>query len=284
MSRVVKPLIILILLTALFLVLGFLYFKNSKIETVTSDDQALSDSESPVNDVTYDKEGKNIIVLSPEIGATVSYPIKLIGRARVFENQFNYSLTDSEGSVLAEGFGMTDALDVGLYGPFLREIFYKLPTTKAATLEVFQYSMQDGSEQDKVSVPVNFPVVTPQKVKVFMNPVDEPSNYCDKVSAVERLVPRTQRVARAALEELLRGPLPSETGFVSLIPKGTQVKSLTIENGIAKVDFNYALNQTGGSCAVGLIRAQIEETLKQFSSVTSVIISVDGDTEMVLQP
>jgi len=39
-----------------------------------------------------------------------------------------------------------------------------------------------------------------------------------------------------------------------------------------------------GSCRVGAIRAQIEETLKQFPTVQNVIISVNGNTENILEP
>jgi len=40
----------------------------------------------------------------------------------------------------------------------------------------------------------------------------------------------------------------------------------------------------GGSCRVTAIRSQIEQTLKQFSTVQSVIISIDNRTEDILQP
>jgi len=42
--------------------------------------------------------------------------------------------------------------------------------------------------------------------------------------------------------------------------------------------------QVGGSCRVSAIRAQIIETLKQFSTVKNVVISINGRTEDILQP
>jgi spore germination protein GerM len=60
---------------------------------------------------------------------------------------------------------------------------------------------------------------------------------------------------------------------------------LTIEDGVAKVDFNEQLEyEVSGSCRVSAIRAQITETLKQFPTVKEVIISIDGRTEDILQP
>jgi len=117
--------------------------------------------------------------------------------------------------------------------------------------------------------------------------VNEPYFDCSRTIAVERLVPKTSAVARAAVEALLRGATEEEInrGFVSNINPGTRVQKLTIENGIAKVEFDEQLEfQVGGSCRVAAIRAQITETLKQFPTVKDVIISIDGRTEDILQP
>ena len=40
----------------------------------------------------------------------------------------------------------------------------------------------------------------------------------------------------------------------------------------------------GGTCLVERIRSQIRNTLQQFPTVKSVVISVDGKTEGVLEP
>jgi spore germination protein GerM len=64
-----------------------------------------------------------------------------------------------------------------------------------------------------------------------------------------------------------------------------KVESLKIENRTAYAAFDTELERAvGGSCRVSAIRAQIIETLKQFSSVDNVIISIDGRTEDILQP
>ena len=54
---------------------------------------------------------------------------------------------------------------------------------------------------------------------------------------------------------------------------------------MAYVDFDEQLEfQVGGSCRVSAIRAQIIQTIKQFSTVKDVIISINGRTEDILQP
>ena len=76
-----------------------------------------------------------------------------------------------------------------------------------------------------------------------------------------------------------------EQGFLTNINEGVKIQSLVIEEGIAKVDFDEQLEyQVGGSCRVEAIRAEITETLKQFETVSDVIISINGRTEDILQP
>jgi len=126
------------------------------------------------------------------------------------------------------------------------------------------------------------------KVKVYFNNNKlDPEFSCNKVFPVEREITKTQAVARAALEELLKGSSEKEKveGFFTSINPGVKIQSLVIENGTAKVDFDEQLEfQVGGSCRVAAIRAQITQTLKQFPTVNDVIISINGRTEDILQP
>jgi spore germination protein GerM len=104
---------------------------------------------------------------------------------------------------------------------------------------------------------------------------------------LERRVPKTVAVGQAALEDLLRGPQTGDVnnGYFSAINPGVVLNKLTIENGVAKADFNDLLNMNvAGSCRVAMIRAQITQTLKQFPTVKSVVISVNGATDTILQP
>lgn len=105
-------------------------------------------------------------------------------------------------------------------------------------------------------------------VKIFLSDsrfVNEPYFDCSRTITVERQVPKTTTVARAALEALLRGSTEDEInqGFISTINPGVRIQKLTIEGGLAKVDFDEQLEyRVGGSCMVAAIRAQIVDTLK----------------------
>jgi len=230
----------------------------------------------------------NVVVYEPKVGETIGLPVVIKGEARVFENTFNYRIKDGTGKILWESFGMTEAPDAGIFGAFTVQANYTKPGTSEGTIEVFEYSPKDGEEVNKVVVPVRFGAVEDMMVKIFLSNRKSDPNFldCSKVYAVERRVAKTTGVARAALEELLGsvGRNESELGYFSNIPSGVQIKSLTIENGVAKVDFSKELEPGGGSCLVTAIRAQIEQTLKQFPTVTVVEISINGNKDEILQP
>ena len=140
-----------------------------------------------------------------------------------------------------------------------------------------------------VKIPVRFESAPTTQLKVFFanSQMDSEIQDCAKVYAVDRTIPKTLTPARASLEELLRGPTAAEKqlGYITSINSGVEIQKLTIENGVARVDFDEQLETgIGGSCRVANIRAQITETLKQFATVSEVIISIDGRTEDILQP
>jgi spore germination protein GerM len=125
-------------------------------------------------------------------------------------------------------------------------------------------------------------------VEVFFNNNNfDPEFSCNKVFPVERTVLKTDELERTAVSELLAGPTQSDVaqGFFTSINSGVKINKLSIVRGVAMIDFDERLEfQVGGSCRVAAISAQIRETLKQFSQVKEVIISINDRTEDILQP
>lgn len=246
----------------------------------------------PVGDsgVPVEETLQNIIVAEPVAGDVVEFPLVIIGQARVFESVFQYRILDDAGVVLAEGHATTDAPGVGVFGSFALSVNYLEPTTPGGVVEVFSFSAKDDSEQDMVRVPIVFSSdISSQEVSVFFIPRDtfEDTGDCARVIEVARRVPDTVAVAHVALEELLAGVTPAESeDFFSLIPSQARMRSISIEDGIVTITFvRDSFLGVAGSCMVSGIRAQIEATLLQFSSVTSVIILEEGKTvDEVLQP
>ncbi|MFH1575457.1 MAG: GerMN domain-containing protein [Candidatus Nealsonbacteria bacterium] len=243
---------------------------------------------------------KDINVESLRPNGDVESPLFIKGEARggwFFEADFPIRLFDDNGFLLgitiaqAQGDWMTED-----FVPFIATLPFAAPSAQKGKL-ILEKDNPSGLQEhaDKLIIPVYFKEVieTSQEsvtVKMFLSDsgfVGEPYFDCSRTIAVERQVPKTQGVARASMGALLRGATEKEInqGYVSSISPGVRVQRLTIENGIAMVDFNEQLEfQSGGSCRVAAIRAQITETLKQFSTVESVIISINGRTEDILQP
>jgi len=122
-------------------------------------------------------------------------------------------------------------------------------------------------------------------VKVYFG--KQGNDSCTRVFPIEKNIVKTEAIAQATIEELIKGPTAEEkqAGYFTGINQNSKVNKLTITNGKAKVDFDKALEEgVGGSCKVAGIRQQIIETLMQFSSIKTVIISVEGRTEDILQP
>lgn len=91
----------------------------------------------------------------------------------------------------------------------------------------------------------------------------------------------------SVVERMLLGPDESQRarGYFSSINSGVEVLSFNLERGVAYIDFSTELDEgVAGSCRVMAIQAQIENTLLQFEEISRVVVSVEGESEEVLQP
>ena len=126
-------------------------------------------------------------------------------------------------------------------------------------------------------------------VRIFFGNIkkDPRGTQCGLAYPVERRIADGEEPVRAAIEALLRGPSEEEktAGFFTSINSDAKLRKLEISSGTAAADFDYNLDyRVGGSCRVLAIRAQLEETLRQFSGVGAVSISINGRTDDILQP
>lgn len=231
-----------------------------------------------------------ICIDAPALNATVNNPVQVRGTAIAFENTVQWRVEDGAKTVLVRGFATTDATDVGRVGAFSFKGFWeRLPSTATGTIIMYEDSAKDGKPIHVVTLPVRFAPTKLASRKIFLvPPTDEQGTDCSNVVAVERAVPNTALPVEATLLALLREPiaLGESTVPTSVIPEGVRLVSLSVANGTAEVVLSNELESYGGgSCRVGAIRAQIERTLMQFSSIRRVEISVPGKTaEETLQP
>ena len=148
---------------------------------------------------------------------------------------------------------------------------------------------------DYASLSVNlkpYKLVTEEEiadVKVFFpnSKLNPDVKDCKLVYPVTRSIPKTETIEKATLNELIKGLTQEDKddGYFTYINNEVKVLDFSIENNILRVNFSKELDEeVSGSCMVDTIKAQIEETLKQFDTIDSVIISIEGKTEGILQP
>lgn len=242
--------------------------------------------------LNIDEDENDIILESPTPNQQISSPLIIKGKARgswYFEASFPIKLIDSNGNEIATGIAQAqDDWMTDNFVPFEARLEFATQA-KQGELILKKDNPSGLPEFNKqTSIPVTFMQQDTTTVKVFFNNNRlDPEFSCNKVFATTRIIMQTQAIARAALTELLKGPNSEEEqdAYTTSINPDVKIQSLKIQNGIAVVDFDDTLEKAvGGSCRVSAIRAQITETLKQFSSVQEVIISINGRVEDILQP
>ena len=230
----------------------------------------------------------NVIVTTPLSNNQISSPVKIEGRARVFEGTVLYRIKDVWNKVIAEGF-TTANMGAPEWGFYSAEASFEMPASSKGWVEVYTQSAKDGSDQNLIRLPVIFADFENPKVTIYFSNINEDPDLtdCSEVYQIERELEPTNRLALRTIEDLLKGVDEDEMkeGFLTNLPEGVKVQKLEIKDGVASIDFNQAFQEdVAGSCRVTAIRAQITETLLQFDEVDEVVISIDGETEDILQP
>lgn len=85
------------------------------------------------------------------------------------------------------------------------------------------------------------------------------------------------RAAGALVAMTLSMPADLAERYESALPQGTRLLTMQIDKeGVATADYNDALDAAGAPCVKAERRAQIENTLKEFSEIKNVVITVAG--------
>lgn len=142
-------------------------------------------------------------------------------------------------------------------------------TTPPTTTSPCRASEHGRPEDDTVTVLVHFECR------------DDPVHT---VRAVERRVPRTPAVLRAALEQLVAGPTEEEVrrGFSSVFSEATAelLADVTLRrDGTAVIDFTKAVTEVPNISTTNLMahtHRSIEATTFQFPQVQTVVLRIEG--------
>lgn len=93
-------------------------------------------------------------VASPAPLQKISSPVSVTGKSNFFEANTRIRIKDIAGNVLADTFTTAEGW-TKLY-PFSKEVTYAKPSVNYGLVEVFGESAKDGSEQNKITIPVVF--------------------------------------------------------------------------------------------------------------------------------
>ena len=111
---------------------------------------------------------------------------------------------------------------------------------------------------------------------------------CTKVFPVTRTILNAETFGPGALEALLKGITEEGEktgGYFTSINDRVLIQKFEIKDKVAYVDLSSRFNEgVAGSCRVTAIKAQIETTLNNLPDIDSVVLSVNGQTEGILEP
>lgn len=283
---------ILLIIVLILIVLGLYFLASKKAESPVINNES---DNVIISEILGNKD--DLVSFSVKPDSEVSGILNLVGSVKgayFFEANIRIFLLDSKQNILKSGFGtattdwmtaepvsFTSSIDsTGINGPGFILIQNDDP------------SDGEGGPAKKILIPVVFNNDNQKMMSVklyFPNSILNPDMIdCGLVYPVSRIIPETKGVASATLAELIKGPTKEEekNGYFGVIPDGTKVNSITMTEGVLLIDFNPIVVGGGGSCGQVAKFNSFMTTLKQFSTVKDVQMTVlgKGNTEDIFQP
>lgn len=112
------------------------------------------------------------------------------------------------------------------------------------------------------------------------------TSSCEASAPLSRTIINAETLGLGAIEALIKGLSQAEEEmYFSAVSTSTRIQDFKIEDGVAYVDFSSEFNEgKAGSCNVVALRSQVENTLIDLPDIDAVVISVNGETEGILEP
>ncbi len=204
----------------------------------------------------------NFLLEEPSPQTVTSGSLQLAAYVRQPVEKLTYRLQDDAGGLVTDGAVAVEAAGKAFHR-VETAVRFALPTPPTGTLTV---SDGAGGAND-VAVPLVFHPDETTVAVFYPNRELDPTSSCTAVFAVKRYLPKTDQLLTAAVTQLLAGPTPAErrAGYTTSLPTGVRLTSLALTDGRVRADFTRRLTQgVASSCRVQAIRAQLEQTLRQF--------------------
>ena len=242
---------------------------------------------------------ENIDVTTPTTLAEISSPVRVAGRALAFEGNVQVEVR-AVGALEPIGSGfVTGGGDV--MRSFDGSIRFATPTVPHGALVFFTTSAENGQvwEATAFRVALLAPDVDPAACDGYRSSQPRPAAgemvakvyfSCDAEDGalfpVYRVVPKSPRVLRAALDVLLGGPTSEEreAGTGSWFSEQTEgmVRSVIVDDGHAVVDFDDlrpVIPNASTSAGSARLLTQLDATVFQFRTVRTVEYRIKGSCE-----
>lgn len=155
----------------------------------------------------------------------------------------------------------------------------------ASLLVILAVALAGVSCQKQRPQPKPQPNPQPAKTSVTIHPYfhdnaepDAPPLAADRKTTVQGEA-KPDMLARKAFAELLAGPSRAEKdkGLFSSLPEGTILLGLRYARPFVYLNFNAALEQTGGSARVQAILDQISYTAASIPGIKAAILEIEGE-------
>ncbi len=281
-----NQLVALVVVVALLIAGGWLLWGTetpSQTATTTPQNQATTTPQTATS--------SPIVVTTPVADAVVQSPLVVTGKARgtwYFEASFPIEVVDAYGKRLGSGIGeaQSDWMTED-FVPFKANITFTPPTTSTGFLVVHKDNPSGLPQfEDERRIPIRFATVTRDVVLYYYNANSDKDANGNILCSEKGLVPVVRQIPSSStpltdtIKLLLEGKLTAterSQGVTTEFPlAGVSLSSAVIVNGVATLTIADPQNKTsGGSCRVLVLRAQIEKTSKQFTTVGSVRILPD---------
>lgn len=102
-------------------------------------------------------ESGELLISTPRTGDTITTPLKINGLVRGFENRVGMRLKNKDGVVVRETTFTAKSGEIGTFIALTADMKFAQPTVPGdGTFEAFTFSAKDGSEINKVIIPIKF--------------------------------------------------------------------------------------------------------------------------------
>jgi germination protein M len=130
---------------------GVLFNINGRAVTTFSSEGIVLDG--PLARADFEDLSPPIVVDVPKPSAQVHSPVTISGTANVFEATVSIRIRNASGAEIARDFA-TATCGTGCRGSYSTEVKFRVDEPQQGTIEVFEQSMEDGSDLFVVRIPV----------------------------------------------------------------------------------------------------------------------------------